>query len=158
MWVDQIIRCIAVFCLLIASVCLFMVDDAGTDLCVYEYISPKAVTYFSELQSSSADDPAMIGASGFVGLLMFFPLLFSYHRGWYVGLLALYAFLQLFVVALLDTTSFSEIIYDSIVHCQQYWLLTYVVGEMLFILLSLIFICRESQSKCFIDDSDLGKS
>lgn len=44
---------------------------------------------------------------------------------------------------MIDSPSVLGLVYDSIVYCQNYWLLAWVIGESLFLILSLVFIFYE---------------
>lgn len=139
-YIDQILRVIAVLCLAVASLCMLSMAGSENNLCLYEYIRPLQVTYFSELHGTSADDPEMIQFSGIVGLFLCLPLLLSYRRFWYILFLAVYFLIFLIVLSMLETAPFSKIIYDSIVYCHQPLWVIGVITWLLFLILSLIYV------------------
>lgn len=141
MIIDQSIRIIAVLALLISSLSLLAGDNA---FCLYEYIGQNTVWSLDELNGGISKDPSIFGMCAMTALIFLLPLLLSYHRGWYVLFFAILIVLQMiFLSTMIDSPSVLGLVYDSIVYCQNYWLLLWVIGELLFFILSLVFIFHE---------------
>lgn len=141
MVIRQIVRVLAVIFLCIASLCL--VGSRG-EFCLYEYIGQKTVWSLDELNGGISKDPSIFNMSAMTALILFIPLLLSYHRGWYLLFFVVLILLQtIFLSNMIDSPSVFGLVYDSIVYCQNYWLLAWAIGELLFIVLSLVFVFYE---------------
>ena len=141
MIIDQSILIIAVLALLIASLSLLAGDNA---FCLYEYIGENTVSSLSEFNGGISKDPDIFGMCAMTALIFLLPLLLSYHRGWYVLFFTILIVLQIiFLSTMIDSPSVLGLVYDSIMYCQNYWLLAWVIGQLLFFILSLVFVFNE---------------
>lgn len=138
---SQILRVLAVIFLLIASVCVI---GGNGSFCLYEYVGQNTVWSLDQLNGGISKDPSIFGMSAMTALIFFIPLLLSYHRGWYLLFFVVLVLLQtIFLSTMIDSPSVLGLVYDSIVYCQNYWLLAWVIGESLFLILSLVFVFYE---------------
>lgn len=141
MIIDQSIRIVAVLALLIAALCMLGGNSA---FCLYEYMGQNTVWSLDELNGGISKDPNIFDMSAMTALIFLIPLLWSYHRGWYLLFFVTLILLQtIFLSSMIDSPSVFGLVYDSIVYCQNYWLLAWVIGELLFFILSLVFVFHE---------------
>ena len=138
---SQILRALAIIFLLIASLCVIGGDGS---FCLYEYAGQNTIWSTDTFQAGVSDDPEMFGINAGISLLFFIPLVLSYHRGWYIFFFVLLNVIRMiFMSFAILAPSVLGLVYDSIVYCQSYWLLAWVIGESLFLILSLVFIFYE---------------
>ncbi|WP_372403201.1 hypothetical protein ACDW34_11430 [Acinetobacter piscicola] len=141
MIIDQSIRIVAVLALLIAALCML---GGNSTFCLYEYMGQNTVWSLDELNGGISKDPNIFDMSAMTALIFLIPLLLSYHRGWYLLFFVTLILLQtIFLSSMIDSPSVFGLVYDSIVYCQNYWLLAWVIGELLFFILSLVFVFHE---------------
>ena len=50
---------------------------------------------------------------------------------------------QWIILTMIESPSIGQLIYDSVVYCQNYGLLAWVIGQCIFIILSAVFIFYE---------------
>ena len=136
---DQIIRMFALMSLLIASLTML---GQETQFCTYGYLAPNQITYLMDLNGGIAKDPDMIGVCAMVALFFFLPLVLSYHRGWYFFFFIVLFIIQAILLLMIESASVIKLIFDSVKYCQNYWVLTWSIGQILFWLLSIIFIFK----------------
>lgn len=141
MLINQSIRAFALLGLLVASLCMLGQDSS---FCLYEYAGSNTIWSTQDFQSGISDDAEMFGINAVIGLLFFIPLSLSYHRAWYIFFFVFFNLVQIiFLSSTILSPSVFGLVYDSIVYCQNYGLLAWVAGELLFIVLSLVFIFYE---------------
>ena len=141
MIIDQSIRIVAVLALLIAALCML---GGNSTFCLYEYMGQNTVWSLDELNGGISKDPNIFDMSAMTALIFLIPLLWCYHRGWYLLFFVTLILLQtIFLSSMIDSPSVFGLVYDSIVYCQNYWLLAWVIGELLFFILSLVFVFNE---------------
>lgn len=116
----------------------------NSTFCLYEYMGQNTVWSLDELNGGISKDPNIFDMSAMTALIFLIPLLWSYHRGWYLLFFVTLILLQtIFLSSMIDSPSVFGLVYDSIVYCQNYWLLAWVIGELLFFILSLVFVFHE---------------
>lgn len=136
----QSIRGIAVLSVLIASACVLATEKA---YCLFEYYGKNNIVELNTLTGGISKDPMLFGACGIVALLLFLPLLCAYHRAWYAFFLMILLIAQWIILTMIESPSIGQLIYDSVVYCQNYGLLAWVIGQCIFIILSAVFIFYE---------------
>ena len=136
----QSIRAVAVLSVLIASACVLATEKA---YCLFEYYGKNNIVELNTLTGGISKDPTLFGACGIVALLLFLPLLCSYHCAWYAFFLMILLIVQLIILTMIESPSIGQLIYDSVVYCQNYGLLAWVIGQCIFIILSAVFIFYE---------------
>lgn len=140
MILSQTIRLVAVLCLFISSLSMLI----GTaPACLYEYYLLNTISYYHELQGGISKDPAMLGFCALVAMIFFLPLLFTYHRGWYLLICLMLFVIQTIALSMIEWGSVFEIVLVNVKYCENYWLLAWSIGQVLFWILSLIFIFHE---------------
>lgn len=136
----QSIRVIAVLSVLIASACVLATEKG---YCLFEYYGKNSIVELYTLTGGISKDPTLFGACGIAALLLFLPLLCAYHRAWYAFFLMILLIVQLIILTMIESPSIGQLIYDSVVYCQNYGLLAWVIGQCIFIILSAVFIFYE---------------
>ena len=138
--INQGIRVIAVLSLLVASASVLSTEKA---YCLFAYYGKDSIVNLDALTGGISKDPSLFGTCGFIALSLFFPLLWSYHRGWYTFFVMILLILQGISLSMIESPSIGQLMYDSIVYCQNYGLLAWVIGQCIFMILSLMFIFHE---------------
>lgn len=133
----QSIRVIAVLSVLITFACVLATEKG---YCLFEYYGKNSIVELNTLTSGISKDPTLFGACGIVALLLFLPLLCAYHRAWYAFFLMILLIVQWIILTMIESPSIGHLIYDSVVYCQNYGLLAWVIGQCIFIILSAVFI------------------
>ena len=136
---DQIIRIFALMSLLIASLTLL---GQETKFCIYGYLAPNQITYLTDLNGGVAKDPDMMDVCAMAALLFFLPLVLSYHRGWYFFFCIVLFIIQAILLSMIESASVMKVVFDSVKYCQNYWVLMWSIGQILFWILSIIFIFK----------------
>ena len=144
MHIEQIIRRIAVVCLLVAS--LSVISMASQKVCLYGYLFTNNIQNFNDFLNNTTDSPTLFNVSGVLGVLFFLPFLLSSKKLSYCILLCVFYGTQWIVLSVIKSNSIIKIIIESVQYCQNYWLLTWAIGHILFIVLSLIFIFYEKRN------------
>lgn len=140
----QSIRVVAFIGLLIGSLCIV---GRTNDFCIAGYFSNDTFTRLADLNGAITKDPDMLAGCGLTALLFMLPLMLSYRRACYGFFFVVLILIQLILLTvMIDSPSTIELIYDSIKYCQNYGLLAWVIGELLFIILSLVFIFYEFEN------------
>ena len=142
MTVDQWIRMLAMSCLVISSLCLLGGEPPA---CLYEYYAPNTINYYHDLQGGISKDPEMLVGCAFISLIFSLPLMWAYHRGWYLLCCIFLLLIQSVILSMIEWGSVLDMISVNVVYCQNYWVLAWGVGQGLFWLLSLIFIAHETR-------------
>lgn len=144
MIISQILRALAVIFLLIASLCVI---GGNGSFCLYEYAGQNTIWRTDTFHTGISDDSAIFAINAAIGLLFFIPLVLSYRHGWYIFFFVLLNVVQMiFMSFAILSPSVLGLVYDSIMYCQNYWLLAWVIGESLFLILSLVFIFYEFEN------------
>ncbi len=137
------IKYLAVVFLFLSGVAGYTIDKFGQDLCVYEYIAVNTVTYFKELNGVSANDPSMLGMCGLLSIILAIILIFIKNKYIYVGLIFILLVLELTLLNMIETVSYKEIIYDSIVKCSNFSVLVWLLCQIAFLILSGIYLAKK---------------
>ncbi len=140
-------RYIAVTFLLLSGIAAFTIDMFGQDLCIYEYISMGSITYFKELNGVSSNDPSMLGMCGLLSITFSIILIFIRNKYAYSSIVLILLFLELILLNMIETASYKEIIYDSIMKCSNFSLLVWIVFHLSFLVTSIFYIIKHQDLK-----------
>ncbi len=136
------VRYIALLCLFVSGIAGYTTDQFKQDLCIYEYIAIGTVTYFKELNGVSANDPSMLGMCSILSVIFSIILIFIKNKYFYlIGLFVLFS-LELMLLNMMETASYKEIIYDSITKCSNISALCWMIGQVSFLLLSVVYVVK----------------
>ncbi|WP_115006026.1 hypothetical protein [Moraxella lacunata] len=130
-------RPVAIIALLISAVSLFFVT--AENLC-FDYFSSGHIMKISEIYSSGNDDDIVFTLLALVGLLFVVIFSFCKNKIIYVIFAMTYLLVSTLISWWTESNSFTNLLYTSIYHCQNNYLLIFVLGQVLFWLLSICFI------------------
>lgn len=128
----------AVFSLLLSSIIsLFRVGEEN--LCI-DYLSSGHIVKFNEIESMGNGSVIFV-LLGLIGGLFSLFLALCKNKVSY-GFLWLFYLILSFLMILFtsEVSSFSDIVRISILYCQNWFLLVFLIGQVLFIIFSLFFI------------------
>lgn len=94
----------------------------------------------SEIYSSGNDDDIVFTLLALVGLLFVVIFSFCKNKIIYVIFAITYLLINTLISWWIESNSFTNLLYTSIYHCQNNYLLIFVLGQVLFWLLSICFI------------------
>nr|WP_174505634.1 hypothetical protein [Acinetobacter sp. Marseille-Q1620] len=137
------IKYLALISLFLSGIAGYTIDKFGQDLCVYEYIAVNTVTFFKELNGVSANDPAMLGMCGFISIIFAIILIFIKNKYIYTSFIFILLVMELILLNMMETVSYKEIIYDSIVKCSNFSVLVWLVCQIAFLILSGIYLSKK---------------
>ncbi|TCM67351.1 hypothetical protein EC844_109123 [Acinetobacter calcoaceticus] len=140
------IRYSALLFLFISGCAGFFVDAHG--LCVYNLYSENSlITYISEINGAAGEDAAAFYTVGLVSLL--FILLLSWIKNKIIYVLVIFLMLliqHLFLKLWVESTHYTELVYDSILRCGSASILIMLIGHVMFLLLSLSYLIKKKKS------------
>ncbi|MDC5123755.1 hypothetical protein NRA16_17735 [Acinetobacter baumannii] len=136
-------RYIAVLFLFLSGLSAYTIDKFGQDLCISDYIATGTVTYFKELNGVSANDPSMLGMCGLIALIFSIILIFIKNKYFYVFITGVLLIIELILLKMMETASYSEIIYDSITACGNYSVLGWALFQTVFLILSGFYLFKK---------------
>ena len=136
------IRYVAIIFLFLSGIGGYTIDKFGQDLCINEYIAIGTITYFKELNGVSANDPSMLGVCGILSIICSIILIFIKNKYLYSVVALLLLCLELFLLNMIETVSYKEIVYDSITQCSNYSALGWIVFQIIFFILSGFYIFK----------------
>lgn len=139
----MIIRYIAIIFLSLSGFAAYTVDKFGQDLCIYEYLSVGTITYFKDLNGVSSNDPSLLGMCGVLAIVVSMVLLFIKNKYLYAFVVSILIFLELILLNMMETVSYKEIIYDSIVSCFNYSVLVWFLSQFVFFVISGFYLFRQ---------------
>ena len=132
--------------LLIASFCSMHIN--ATNLCVLGFYQKGNVIYFSDIQGGASEDSLVFEDVAVLGFL-FAPIWFlNLGRDWLIGLFSLQCIFQ-FLTLVMVNFPLNEIIKDSILFCDNYWIIAFLVFNLLYIGFSICYFrfdnsCRKN--------------
>ncbi len=135
-------RYIAVLFLFLSGFSGYTIDKFGQDLCITDYLAIGTVTYFKELNGVSANDPSMLGMCGMLAIIFSIILIFIKNKYFYAFITFVLLVIELILLNMMETASYSEIIYDSITACGNYSALGWVLFQTIFLILSCIYLFK----------------
>lgn len=136
------IRYVAIVFLFLSGIGGYTIDKFGQDLCINEYIAIGTITYFKELNGVSANDPSMLATCGVVSIIFSIILIFIKNKCFYVAMTFLLLVFELILLNMMETVSYKEIIYDSIMQCANYSVLIWITFQAAFLISSGFYLCK----------------
>ncbi|MCU4423242.1 hypothetical protein [Acinetobacter sp. WU_MDCI_Abxb74] len=136
------IRYVAILFLFLSGIGGYTIDKFGQDLCINEYIAIGTITYFKELNGVSANDPSMLGMCGLLSIIVSIILIFIRNKYFYTVISLVLLLAELILLNMMETVSYKEIIYDSIIKCSNYSTLGWFLFQAMFLILSGIYIFK----------------
>ena len=130
-------------CLLIGSICACVSMFDEQHICVYEQSGYQTITYFTQMDAYSADQPLLFALAGMLGIVFAVVLFFISSKKVYLILVLLLMLLLTLLMSLFQTGFFWQIILDSIYACHNNWLIAWVLGLVYFMILSLLFFAED---------------
>ena len=135
--IEQIVRLLAVACLLGASFFILGQDSA---FCLYGYWGGDQIVDLRSLTGGISKDSEMIEIGGVISLFFCLPLFVAYRYGWYMLFFGIHGLVQALLLGMIEAPSILGLIYDSIYYCHNSELFFWVIGQFFFNLFSLVFI------------------
>lgn len=136
-----IIRTLAILCLFCSIIPLLFVN--ADNLCV---ALPNGLMRLNEIQSSGNDDNVVFILFALLSLFYFPLLAFTKNKILFGIFIIGYYLLSILPFLWLESGNFYEIIKGSIVNCDNVFLMTFIIGQCLFLVFSLLFIFLKPQS------------
>lgn len=130
-----IIRTLAILCLFCSIIPLLFLN--ADNLCV---ALPSGLMRLNEIQSSGNDDNVVFILFALLSLLYFPLLAFTKNKILFGIFIIGYYLLSILPFLWLESSSFYEIIKGSMIDCDNGFLMTFIIGQCLFLVFSLLFI------------------
>ncbi len=141
----MMIRYLSILFLLISGIAGYTIDKFGQDLCLSEYIAVGTVTYFKELQGVSANDPSMLSMCGIFSIIFSIILILIKNKYLYLAVVLILFILEFIFMNMMETASYTEIIYDSITQCSNLSVLGWVLGQLIGFIGSIWYIFKYTE-------------
>ncbi|MDV2440194.1 hypothetical protein QR665_12045 [Acinetobacter gerneri] len=136
----HIIRLFAVLFLFLSALAAFFSERDTKSFCLNGYTAPDELTYFSELNGVSANDPVAFMLIGMIAFLFSIILIFIKNKMAF-GVVMLFCYLLIFLATgFIESSTFYQMIHDSILYCHNMMLIVWLVGLWFSFVFSLIYL------------------
>ncbi|ENU21572.1 hypothetical protein F993_03493 [Acinetobacter proteolyticus] len=141
----MMMRYLSIFFLLMSGIAGYTIDKFGQDLCLSDYIAVGTITYFKELQGVSANDPSMLSICGIFSIIFSIILILIKNKYLYLTVIIILFILEFILMHMIETASYTEILYDSITKCSNLSILGWVVGQLIGLIGSICYIFKNNE-------------
>ncbi len=141
----MMMRYLSILFFLMSGIAGYTIDKLGQDLCLSDYIAVGTVTYFKELQGVSANDPSMLSICGILSIIFSVILILIKNKYLYLTVIFILFILEFIFINMMETASYTEIIYDSITKCSNLSVLGWVAGQLIGLIGSICYIFKNNE-------------
>lgn len=136
------IRSFAVFCLFVSSICCFLMDvDA---ICTYGLFGKNELTVIHRIEGTVNDDIVVFPIISIISLIFSLFLAFISNKVIY-GIVSIFflSFVIFLLNRMLTLFDYKEVITTSIMMCNNYLMLSWMVFQIAFFIFSLVYIFKK---------------
>lgn len=136
------IRYIAVFCLVLSAIfCFFMDFDK---ICTYGLFAKNELTVIFQIDGTINEDVIVFTVISIVSIIFSIFLAFISNKVFYGIMVFFCLILELFLLnKMLTIFDYQEVISTSIMMCDNYLMLLWLIFQMFFLILSLVYIFKK---------------
>ena len=136
------IRYIAIFCLLLSAIFCFLMDF--DKICTYGLFEKNELTIIFQMDGTINEDVIVFKIISVITLIFFIFLAFISYRAIYGIAIIFFLGLEVFLLnKMLTIFDYKEVITTSIMMCDNYLMLLWLIFQMIFAVLSLIHIFKK---------------
>lgn len=136
------IRYIAIFCLFLSAVLCFAIDF--DKICTYGLFEKNELTIIYQMDGTINEDVFVFTVISVISIIFSLVITFISNKVLYGIIVGIFLILELFLFnTMLTIFNFQEVIMSSILLCNNYMMLLWLMLQMLFLILSSIYIFRK---------------